>query len=399
MNEGLKDLLGSGRWHLLHPVPEGAVLPTLDSDVHHDGAGTPQSAGLTSSGGSAEDSRRDVSPDPATCGVLRLPLDGATVKNWYDRCHFDPEFNKTLNPEDCMSASSTKTVSSSLAHLHTVHDTVQSIEGKLYSSKIKAVATKNEAKMIHSGVKASFADIPMTLGAFSNMILKMIAYTPGAGGSRSMRTYVTMPAHFLSQWMRGVRIASSASLQLSEIGQEPFMDYAKISVNRHKSNQAGAAVSEVEADSSAVYSNTMEPELNWYFMMALLHFACPPAADGPNVWGVADASKTLGDALSSFVNALGGDEEFLRLLDCVDVEMLRSHSIRKGVLTHLVAQDEGVDFYALMKRCGHRINENIREYIYARGGGDANIARFVHTPPPPPPPTHTTPVGPASAGT
>ena len=44
----------------------------------------------------------------------------------------------------------------------------------------------------------------------------------------------------------------------------------QVAVVMHKSNQDGSRISEVEADSSALYSNTREPELNWYLSFILV---------------------------------------------------------------------------------------------------------------------------------
>ena len=109
--------------------------------------------------------------------------------------------------------------------------------------------------------------------------------------------------------------------------------------------------------------------------MALCHFAFPPEANGENVWGFVNSGAVMGAALADFIESLADDEEFLTLLGCREVSQLRSHSIRKGILTWLIGQDEGVDFYAVMKRAGYKITEKIREYIYARGGKDASLAR------------------------
>ena len=80
---------------------------------------------------------------------------------------------------------------------------------------------------------------------------------------------------------------------MNEIKQHPLRDYAVVTVNTHKSNVLGVAQSEVEADSNAMHSNALQPELNWYFLMGLLHFAFPPDPDGANVWGCDEQTLAL----------------------------------------------------------------------------------------------------------
>ena len=196
-----------------------------------------------------------------------------------------------------------------------------------------------------------------------------------SNGARKVKTHCIMAAFFCTQWLRAHRLQSVGSLHILEIIQEPLRDYAKVAVVGHKSNKKGARISEVEADSSAMYSNTRQPEFNWFFQMGLLHFAFPPEPGGNNIWGLDGAGKAMGDALADFIDGLAEDEEFLRLLGCTDVSQLRSHSIRKGILTWLIGQSEGVDFYSMFKRAGYKISEKIREYLYARGGKDGSLAR------------------------
>ena len=190
---------------------------------------------------------------------------------------------------------------------------------------------RKKAKQKTAGIINAFKDQPLPMPGLLCLIMYAISLGPEVGGPLMMKTAAMFWPFALITWARMTRRSSTAAFKLGHLFQEPGKDHFRAVMPTQKACQNGDNDSQLDVETSSLYSNPLQPALSVTLALAVYHFAYPPSpVPTDNIWGFSCPDAVFGGKLTELMAVLGEREDFLEFIGAASADQIASHSLRKG---------------------------------------------------------------------